>query len=100
MADGNIYVNYGEFDNWAGKFSSINKELRSKLDEIQRKINGLAGDYESNAAVEIRSKITDMTKRFDSYEKVVDDYCSFLRRAAENWKATEAGITNNASNFI
>ena len=59
MADsGRIIINYGNFDTHAQQIDAKNKEMRETLNEIQKKINGLAGDYESNSAVTIREKIT------------------------------------------
>lgn len=73
--------------------------MRRTLDEIQRKINSLKGDWESNSAVTIRDKITNMTGRFESYEKVVDSYVRFIRNAAEQSRTLETTINSNASQF-
>ena len=73
--------------------------MRETLNEIQKKINGLAGDYESNSAVTIREKITGMTPRFESYQQVVDSYVKFIRNAAAQAKNLEGTINANASQF-
>ncbi len=100
MADsGRIIINYGNFDTHAQQIDAKNKEMRETLNEIQKKINGLAGDYESNSAVTIREKITGMTPRFESYQQVVDSYVKFIRNAAAQAKNLEGTINANASQF-
>lgn len=99
MAD--TYINYGTFESWANKLDSLNKELRQKLEDIQTKINNLNGEaYESNSAVSIRGKITDMKPRFDQYKDVCDNYITFIKRTAEEWKATDEARKQNAEQFI
>lgn len=95
-----IYINYGAFGDWATKFETKNNEMRKTLEDIKSKINSLQGDYESNAAVTIRGKITGMTPRFDSYQQVVDQYVKFLRNAAQQTSTTEASIDSNAQSFV
>ncbi|MCI9541967.1 MAG: WXG100 family type VII secretion target [Lachnospiraceae bacterium] len=94
------YINYGSFDSWAGTVDKRNTELLNRLHEIQRLIKSLEGEYESNAAVEIRSKIQGMEPRFQSYHDVVDNYAKFLRNTAAEYKATEQANTSNAEQFI
>ena len=97
MAD--IIVNYGKFEDWAARIDKKNTDLRSKLDEIQKKINGLAGDYESDAAVTIREKITGMTPRFQSYQDVVSSYTKLIRNAALQTGNTVKSVDANAQQF-
>lgn len=94
------YINYGSFDSWAGTVDRRNTELLDRLHEIQRLIKSLEGAYESNAAVEIRSKIQGMEPRFQEYHDVVDNYARFLRNTANEWRAIEQTNTSNASQFI
>lgn len=94
------YINYGSFDSWAGVIDKHNAELLNKLHEIQRLIKSLEGEWESNAAVEIRNKIQGMEPRFQDYHDVVDNYAKFLRNTAEAYGVTEQTNTSNASQFI
>lgn len=101
MADnGRIINNYGTFEGWAAQLDKKNTDLRSKLDEIQKKINSLEGDYESDAAVTIRQKITGMTPRFQSYQDVVSSYTKFLRNAAAQTGNTVKSVDANAQQFV
>lgn len=95
-----MYVNYGSFENWATTITNENNHLLDDLHEIQRLINSLAGDYESNAAVTIREKITGMEPKFQQYYDVVDNYAKFLRNTANQYKATETTNDLNAQQFI
>ena len=100
MADnGQIIINYGKFDGHADGIDNKNKEMRQTLDEIQKKINSLKGDWESNSAETIRQKITGMTPRFESYQQVVNSYVKFIRNAAIQSKNLEGTINSNASQF-
>lgn len=100
MADnGQIIINYGRFDDHANSIDKKNKDMRTTLDDIQRKINSLKGDWESNSAETIRQKITNMTSRFESYQQVVDSYVKFIRNAAAQSKNLESTINSNASQF-
>lgn len=94
------YINYGSFESWAGTLDKRNTQLLNHLHEIQRLINSLEGEWESNSAVEIRSKIQGMEPRFQDYYDVVDNYAKFLRNTAAEYKATEQTNTSNAEQFI
>lgn len=100
MADnGRIISNYGTFGDWATQIDQKNTDLRNKLDEIQKKINSLAGDYESDAAVTIRQKITGMTPRFQNYQDVVSNYTKLIRNAAAQTGNTVKSVDANAQQF-
>ena len=96
----NMYINYGIFDDWAAKINAKNDKLDETLRTIQKTINGLAGDWESNAAVAIREKITGMTPRFEQYHSIVKNYATFLHNTAEQYRTTESGLKSNADRFI
>lgn len=95
-----MYINWASFDNWAHTIDTRNTVLLDKLHEIQRLINNLEGEWESNSAVEIRRKITGMEPRFEQYHDVVENYAKFLRNTAAEYKATETTNTSNAEQFI
>lgn len=100
MADnGQIIINYGQFDKHADGIDKKNREMRQTLDDIQAKINSLQGDWESNSAETIRKKITGMSSRFESYQQVVNSYVKFIRNAAAQSKNLEGTIDSNASQF-
>lgn len=94
------YINYGSFDSWAGTIDKRNTVLLNKLHEIQRIIKSLEGEWESNSAVEIRSKIQGMERRFQDYYSVVENYAKLLRNIAAEYRAVEQTNTSNASQFL
>lgn len=94
------YINYGNFESWATTVDRRNTQLLNELHEIQRLINSLEGEWESNSAAEIRRKIQGMEPRFQDYYDVVDNYAKFLRNTAAEYKATEQTNTSNAEQFI
>ena len=95
-----IYINYGSLESWAGTISTANQRLLDDLHEIQRTIKGLEGEWESNSAVTIRSKIQGMEPRFQQYYDVIENYAKFLRNAANTIKGTENLNDMNAQEFI
>ena len=99
MASTNMYVNYGSFEDWAGKIAAKNDELLNQLKNINSYIKSLAGDWESNAAITIREKIDGMVPKFEQYYDVVDNYAVYLRRAAAQWRETEGSLNSNAQQF-
>lgn len=97
---GQMKINYGSFESWAQAIDTKNKNLLEDLHEIQRLINSLAGEWESNSAVTIRGKITGMENRFQQYYDVVDNYVKLIRNTAAEYKATETTNDSNAQEFI
>ncbi len=93
-------INYGAFESWANTIKTKNNTLMDDLHNIQNKINSLSGDWESNSAVTIRSKITNMEGTFQQYYEVVDRYSKFLNNAAEQFKTMEAGLDMRAQDFV
>lgn len=94
------YINYGEFEGWASKIDKKNGELMEYLQEIKSLINELEGDWESDSAKEIRSKINGMEPRFQQYFGVVGNYAKFLRNTAIDYSGTENTNLSNAQQFI
>ena len=88
------------FDDWAAKINAKNDKLDETLKMIQKTINNLEGEWESNAAIIIREKITGMTPRFEQYYSIVKNYAVFLHNTAEQYRMTESGLKNNAERFI
>lgn len=95
-----IFINYDNVENSAGTISGYNRELKGLLEDIERLINSLDGDWESDAGVEIRSKISGMKPRFEQYYDIVDNYVIALRNALADYKGTESVNTSNAEQFI
>lgn len=100
MADnGQIIIKYEKFEEHAAKIERKNGDMRNTLDDIQKKINSLQGDWESDSASTIRQKITGMTSRFESYQQVVNSYVKFIRNVATQTQNLETTINSNASQF-
>lgn len=97
---GAMKINYGNFETYASEISAKNDKLKQELEDIKNFINSLSGEWESNSAVTIRSKITGMQGRFDQYFDVVDNYVKVIRNAAEAYKQAEAANDSNANDFI
>lgn len=95
-----MYINYGKFEEWASKIDGENKELRQKLDNIEKNIQSLEGEWESDAAQAIRGKIKGMEGRFQQYFDVVNNYVTTLRQIGEEYKTNESANTQKANQFI
>lgn len=95
-----FFANYGKFGEWAGRIDNRNKQLLNTLNEIKGLIMSLEGDYESDAAVEIRNKIQGMEPKFQDYYNVVGNYSIFLRNEYLSKVSTENSLVSNAEQFI
>ncbi len=93
-------INYGSFESWGTTIKGKNTNLLDDLHAIQEMINSLKGEWESDSAITIRTKITNMESRFQSYYDIVDNYVKFLNNAAEQFGAVEASLDMRAQDFI
>lgn len=98
MADG-IQVSSQVLHDTAEKVRTINKELDTKLAEINKNMNDLEATWKSDAANDIRSAMNALRPRFEEYKSVVESYAKFLVNTAQNYETTEAAIQSNASAF-
>ena len=98
-----INVTPDELRNSAKECRVVNKDLRNTLDDIQKRVNTLAGgsgSWLSEAAREISQKLNTFgNKRFPEFESVVESYCVFLDKSAADYDATESTLKSNASQF-
>lgn len=100
MADAmSINVSTQEMRDAATDIRLRKNNLRELLNQIQRKMNDLAQTWASEASEEIRRKMNGMKGRFDQYDEVVENYASFLVKAAEMYEETESTAKKNASAF-
>ena len=98
MADG-IQVSSQVLHDTAEKVRTINKELDTKLAEINKNMNDLEATWKSDAANDIRSAMNALRPRFEEYKSVVESYAKCLVNTARNYETTEAAIQSNASAF-
>lgn len=97
---GQMVVKYGEFESSATRMKAKNDELLENLNQISTLINSLQGEWESNAAVKIREKITSMQPKFEQYYDVVNNYVLLVRNTAQEYSGSEKVLTDKASQFI
>lgn len=96
-----IKIQFSEVRNYAKKIRNHNNVLNDTLKEIQRIINALEADFTSDTSDTIRSKITGMQPKFDSYREVIESYAKFLDNTVEQYETTEGTLQSNAaSQFI
>ena len=78
-----------------------NQTLDDTLKQIKNIINALEADWTSDTSDTIRSKITGMQPKFDSYREVIESYAKFLDNTVEQYETTEGTLqTTAASLFI
>jgi WXG100 family type VII secretion target len=73
--------------------------LRGKLEEIQKQMDGLSNAWQSDAANTIRENFNRTVPRFEEFKKVVDSYVTFLNNTVTNYDNTESTNNSNASLF-
>ena len=92
-------INYSTFEDWSNDLNNKNKDLRRILDDIQKRINSLEGDYDSKAATTIQEKIRGMTPRFEAYEQVVNQYVTHIKNTGASASNTVTGVDSDAQKF-
>ena len=85
----------------AAQMRSYNETLTETLTTIKNAINSLEAQWTSDTSDTIRSKITAMQPKFDSYKEVVESYAKFLDNTVAQYETTENTLNTNAgSQFI
>ncbi len=91
-----IKINFQELRGKAREIRTSNNTLRTTLKEIQNKIKGLEASYTSDASDTIRMKIDNETRRIEDYDSVIESFCAFLERTADNYERREGVVNQNA----
>ena len=92
-----IKITFAEVRNKTQKIRNHNETLDGKLQQIKSIINALGSEWTSDTSDTIRSKITGMQPRFDSYKEVIESYAKFLDNTVEQYETTEGTLQSNAS---
>ena len=75
-----------------------NEALNNLLQQIKSAINALETEWTSDTSDTIRSKITGMQPKFDSYKEVIESYAKFLDNTVAQYEQTESTLNTNAAN--
>ena len=97
----NIQVNTQTLRDAAAFISDKNQRLYDTLDQIQQKVDYLAGGtWTGDASDAIDKKIKAFkANHFQQYKDAVDRFHTALLRLAERYESTESTIENNANAF-
>lgn len=96
-----IKITFQEVREKTKKIRNHNDKLTDTLMEIKSIINALEAEWTSDTSDTLRSKITAMQPKFDSYKEVIESYAKFLDNTVERYEGTESTLqTNAASQFI
>ena len=96
-----IKITFQEVRERTREIRKHNQNLTDILNEIKTAINALESEWTSDTSDTIRSKITGMQPKFDSYREVIESYAKFLDNTVERYEGTESTLqTNAASQFI
>jgi len=99
MAD--IKITFAEVRTKTQQIRNHNKSLDETLIQIKNAINALESEWTSDTSDTIRSKITGMQPKFNSYREVIESYAKFLDNTVEQYETTEGTLQSNAaSQFI
>lgn len=94
MAD--ITITFEDLKTKTQKIRNHNETLNNTLLQIKSTINNLEAEWTSDASDTIRTKITGMQPKFDSYKEVIESYAKFLDNALAQYESTEATLNSNA----
>lgn len=98
MAD--VKITFAEVREKAEQLRRHNTTLTTLLTDIKSAINALESQWTSDSSDTIRSKITGMQPKFDSYKEVIESYAKFLDNTVAQYEQTEGNLSSNASQFI
>lgn len=98
MAD--VKITFAEVREKAEQLRRHNVTLTTLLIDIKSAINALESQWTSDSSDTIRTKITGMQPKFDSYKEVIDSYAKFLDNTVVQYEQTEGTLSSNASQFI
>ena len=94
-----INISLAEVSRVAASIRTINENLKNKLHEMKKEVDGLASSWQSDAAETIRSRMNAFAPRFEEHYKVVESYATFLDHTVTAYDTTETTLNNNASMF-
>ena len=95
-----IKITFEELRSKTSQIRKHNEALTEMLLQIKSAINALESEWTSDTSDTIRSKITGMQPKFDSYKEVVESYAKFLDNTVAQYESTESSLNSNASQFI
>lgn len=96
-----IKITFAEVKDKTAQIRKHNEVLTATLQQIKSAINALEADWTSDTSDTIRSKITGMQPKFDSYKEVIESYAKFLDNTVAQYEQTEGTLNSNAaSQFI
>ena len=96
-----IKITFAEVRTKTQQIRTHNEKLSDTLQQIKSIINALEAEWTSDTSDTIRSKITGMQPKFDSYKEVIESYAKFLDNTVEQYETTEGTLQSNAaSQFI
>lgn len=95
-----IKITFEEVRIAAGQIRKHNEVLTETLLQIKAAINALESEFTADTSDTIRSKITGMQPKFDSYKEVIESYAKFLDNTVAQFESTESSLNSNASQFI
>lgn len=95
MAD--IKITFSELREKTSQLRRHNETLTTLLADIKSAINALESQWTSDTSDTIRTKITGMQPKFDSYKEVIESYAKFLDNTVAQYEQTETTLNSNAS---
>lgn len=96
-----IKITFEEVRGKTKQIRSHNEKLTDTLQQIKSAINALEAEWTSDTSDTIRSKITAMQPKFDTYREVIESYAKFLDNTVAKYESTEGTLQSNAaSQFI
>ena len=80
-------------------FKNYANEFGTNMGEIKAGMQSMKGNWEGDAAESFITRFNQMEKNFESYQRVITEYATFLGKAAEDYEASENKV-KSASDSI
>ena len=92
-----IKITFEEVRTKTKQIRGRNDTLTDTLNQIKQIINSLESQWTSDTSDTIRTKITGMQPKFDTYKEVIESYAVFLDNTVAQYEGMESALNSNAS---
>lgn len=89
-----------DIEQMASKLQQMNIQMRGNLYAVSQKMRHLNNVWDSPAGEALQNRFLNLLPVFDHYEKVMDQYVSFLRMMVQSYQDAEGVLKQQAETFV
>ena len=76
------------------------QRMKASNDDATNTINGTAGNWESNAAENLRGRYTNLSRNFDDFYNAIEKYATYLDNTAASYEEADNKIEQKAEDLL